>query len=331
MVIDWQHHYCPPELLRLRGRKPLPAGTPIRNAQGQVLSHSVPELFDIEAHLRFMDAAGIDKAVISMAGSITHEETGVINDAYAALVKKWPDRFVALASCVPCKAEQSVRELERAIGGLGLSGVCIDYSVDGHALDSKALWPFYDCASQLGVPVFVHIAGTRPGFEGLQSSDFNLWTTLGTMVVDQTATVRVILSGVMTDFPDLQLVIAHMGGGIAANKDRFTKYLKLWGERIWTELGGTPPAKEPLDEYFEACFARMYFDLAGYEGGMNALRCALVSIAPSRLLFGTDYPFNFTDIPGEVRQYVANIRAIGLSQEATEGVLAGNAARLLRL
>jgi predicted TIM-barrel fold metal-dependent hydrolase len=109
MVIDWQHHYCPPELLRLRGRKPLPAGTPIRNAQGQVLSHSIPELFDIEAHLAFMDSAGIDKAVLSMAGSITHEETRVINDAFAALVAKRPDRFTALASCVPCKGDASVR------------------------------------------------------------------------------------------------------------------------------------------------------------------------------------------------------------------------------
>lgn len=112
------------------------------------------------------------------------------------------------------------------------------------------------------MPVIVHIAGTRPGFEGLQSPQFNLWNTLGTMVVDQSATVRIILSGVLADFPDLQIAIAHMGGGIAANKDRFTLYL-------------------------------------------------------------------FTNSPGTVREYVENIRALGLSREASEGVLAGNAARLL--
>lgn len=52
--------------------------------------------------------------------------------------------------------------------------------------------------------------------------------------------------------------------------------------------------------------------MAGYEGGMNAVKCALVAIDPRRLLFGTDYPFNFTDGPSAVKEYIQNIRNLDL-------------------
>jgi predicted TIM-barrel fold metal-dependent hydrolase len=329
MIIDWQHHYCPPEILARRGKKKLETNTPIYNDQGQVATHFKPELYEIDTHLKFMDAAGIDKAVLSMAGNITFEESKIINDAFAEVMKAHPDRFLCLASAIPGQGDAALSELNRAIHGLGLKGVSIDYQVQGQTLDSKAFWPFYQRVSELKTPLFVHIAGTRQGFEGLMSKDFNLWTTLGTMVVDQSATVRIILSGILTHFPDLQIVIAHLGGGIAAIKERFTKYLKMWGKGIWTELGGTPPFSEPFDKQFEFHFSRLHFDMAGYEGGMNAVKCALVAIEPEKLLFGTDYPFNFTDLPSEVREYIQNIRDLDLPPKAVEGMLGMNAARLL--
>ena len=329
MVIDWQHHYCPPEILTKRRRKKLERNTPLYNDRGQVTAHFKPELYEIDEHLKFMDAAGIDKAVLSMAGSLTFDECQIINDAFAEIMKKYPDRFIGLASFVPGKGDETLRELDRAIRGQGLKGVSIDYQIEGQTLDSRALWSFYERVCQLNVPLFVHIAGTRRGFEGLMSNDFNLWTTLGTMVVDQSAAVRFILSGILTQFPDLRVVIAHLGGGIAAIKERFTKYLKMWGKGIWTELGGTPPFPEPFDKQFEDCFKRLYFDMAGYEGGMDAVACALVGIDPRKMLFGTDYPFNFTDVPSEVKGYIQNIRKLDLPREAIEGMLGANAARLL--
>jgi aminocarboxymuconate-semialdehyde decarboxylase len=329
MIIDWQHHYCPPGILTKRGKKRLEKNAPIYNDQGQVASHFKPELYEIDTHVKFMDAAGIDKAVLSMAGSLTFEECKIINDAFARIIKEYPDRFIGLASFVPGKGDGALSELDRAIRGLGLKGVSIDYQIEGQTLDSKALWPLYERVSELNVPLFIHIAGTRQGFEGLMSKDVNLWTTLGTMVVDQSATVRIILSGILTQFPDLQIVIAHLGGGIAAIQERFTKYLKMWGKGIWTELGGTPPFPEPLDKQFEEYFNKLYFDMAGFEGGMNAVKCALIAIDPKKLLFGTDYPFNFTDIPSEVKEYIQNIRKLDLPREAIEGMLGGNAARLV--
>jgi len=40
----------------------------------------------------------------------------------------------------------------------------------------------------------------------------------------------------------------------------------------------------------------LYFDLAGFEGGLPALHCALQGIRPERLVFASDYPQDFTGV-----------------------------------
>lgn len=331
LVIDWQHHYCPPEIPARRakgGQWKKEKGAPEYNSQGQVVNHFCPELYELDEHLKFMDAVGIDKAVLSMAGSANAEDAKIINNAFAKITREYPDRFVCLATLVPGEGDVPINELKKAVNELGLKGIMINYQIQGQTFDSKALWPFYETVSLLKVPIFVHIAGTRKGFEGLTSKDYNIWTTLGTMVIDQSTTVRMIMSGILTRFPDLKVVIPHLGGGIAANKERYTKYIKFWGKRIWTELGGTPPFPEPLDKSFEDSFNRLYFDMAGYEGGMNAIKGALITIRPKKLLFGTDYPLHcYPD--SEVKEYIQNIRNLDLPQEDIDGILGGNAARLL--
>ena len=44
--------------------------------------------------------------------------------------------------------------------------------------------------------------------------------------------------------------------------------------------------KKSFDEYYD----KIYFDMAGFEGSMVALNCALQGIRPERLVFASDYP-----------------------------------------
>ena len=126
------------------------------------------------------------------------------------------------------------------------------------------------------------------------------------------ATARLILGGVLAAFPDLKFVISHTGGGIASILDRIERYVDVWGDRFWTELGGTPPFEEPYGESFRKNFDKIFFDLAGFEGRMNAVKCALTTISPDRLVFGTDYPYNFTKDPDGVKRYIDNIEGFVL-------------------
>jgi len=82
----------------------------------------------------------------------------------------------------------------------------------------------------------------------------------------------------------------------------------------------------------------LYFDLAGFEGGLIALRCALHGIRPERLVFATDYPQDFTGACTDtgkglasIREYIDTVRKLELKEEVKDGILGGTAARLLKL
>lgn len=329
MIIDWQHHFRPGGIPV--GMRKLQAGQPTSPPGSGHFGHFRPEAYELNNHLKFMDNAGIDIAVLSADGCITLEECKIADDAFASIMKQYPSRFVGLASCVPTIGPESLEELDRAIDVLGLKGIYIDAQIEGCNLDDDILLPFYEKVSRLDVPIFVHIRGTRYGYEAFEKAKYNLGVTLGTMVMDLSATARIILGGILAKFPELKFVISHMGGGISAIKERLVRYIDTWGNTFWTDLGGTPPFDEPLAESFNEHFNRLYFDMAGYEGGMNAVKCALTTISPERLIFGTDYPLNFTNNPKAARNYIENIKKLSLPQASIEAILDGNAAKLLNI
>jgi aminocarboxymuconate-semialdehyde decarboxylase len=171
------------------------------------------------------------------------------------------------------------------------------------------------------VPIFVHPALAPVGYDLLQ--DYDLPRVLGREVDLTVATTRLIAGGVLDRFPDLKLVIAHFGGGVAAVKDR----LLAKGYRFGT-------LKRPFADYFDM----LYFDLAGFEGGLTALHCALQGIRPERLLFASDYPQDFTGVNTdtgrgmkELKAYIDAVRALALSDATKEAILGRTAAQLLKL
>ena len=79
-------------------------------------------------------------------------------------------------------------------------------------------------------------------------------------------------------------------------------------------------------------------DMAGFEGGLVALNCALEGIRPERLVFASDYPQDFTGVNSdtgkgmtELRDYIETIRKLPLSEPRKEAMLGGTAASLLKL
>jgi len=61
MIVDFQHHYTPPELMELG-----PESSTIRlDEAGNPNYRFNPLLGDLPAHVRMMDQAGIDMAVLS--------------------------------------------------------------------------------------------------------------------------------------------------------------------------------------------------------------------------------------------------------------------------
>lgn len=327
MIIDWEHHYLPEKLWLKKGGKR--GETAIFYEQGKSRGSLHPELCDIEEHLRVMDAVGIDVAVLSMAVSnadpqIALEESKVWDDAVGQLVKRYPDRFVGLAPTPPLGGKEALSELERAVSDLGFRGVVIRSQANGLSMDATELYPFYEKVLRLDVPIFIHPSGVQMGMTILDAP-YDMYRSVGRELDLIVATTRIILSGVLDDFPELKLVISHKGGGIAALKERIEYQFGS------SDSPGTRPQGTRNRLPFDVQFNKIYFNLAGHHGGMNSVRCALTSIRPDRLVFGTDYPQEFSEDPMKIKAYIENIRRLELDEESKNLMLGGNAGRLLRI
>jgi predicted TIM-barrel fold metal-dependent hydrolase len=248
------------------------------------------------------------------------ENCRLLNDCTAKIQKEYAGRFVGLAHVPPLAGEAALKELERAVSGLGLKGVTISAQVGGLPLDADAFGPFYGTVGKLQIPIFVHPALAPKGYELLK--DYQLSTILTREFDLGVAVTRLIAGGVLERFPGLQFVIAHFGGGLAGYKERIARSSYRF------------KLPKPFAEYFD----RLYFDMAGFEGSSIALRCALEGIKPERMVFATDYPQNFNnDDPklgknvGGIREYIETIRKLPLGASIKEDMLGRTAGRLLGL
>jgi len=321
MVIDFQHHYVPVELAKKRG---LYAEETTYLKEGGLRATTMHKrLYDLDPQLREMSEAGIDVSVLSclLGWSAPMDECRLINDDLAKVQANYPGKFVGLAQAPVLEGQEAIQEIDRAVRYLGLKGVTITSQTKGVSLDAPKLYDLYEKICELDVPIFVHPALAPVGYDLLQ--DYDLPRVLGREVDLTVATTRLIAGGVLDRFPDLKLVIAHFGGGIAAVKDR----LLAKGYRFGT-------LKRPFADYFDM----LYFDLAGFEGGLAALHCALQGIRPERLLFASDYPQDFTGVNTdtgrgmkELKAYIDAVRALALSDATKEAILGRTAAQLLKL
>ncbi|MGH7826195.1 MAG: amidohydrolase family protein [Candidatus Binatia bacterium] len=321
MIVDFQHHYVPVELAKRRGL--YSDATTYLQEGGRRATTMHARLYDLDLQLEDMAEAGIDVSVLSclLGWNATLDECRLINDDLASIQSRYPGQFVGLAQAPVLEGKEALQEIDRAIRILGLKGVTITSQIHGVSLDSPKLYGLYDKVCEVDVPIFVHPALAPIGYELLQ--DYDLPRVLGREVDLTVATTRLIAGGVMDRFPDLKLVIAHFGGGIAAVKDR----LLAKGYRFGT-------LKRSFQDYFDM----LYFDLAGFEGGLPALQCALLGIRPERLIFASDYPQDFTGVntdtgkgTRELRMYIDAVRDLDLTQDIKEAILGRTAAQLLKI
>ena len=215
-------------------------------------------------------------------------------------------------------------ELDRAVTVLGLRGVHIWTQNNGRMLDSQELWPFYQKVSELRVPIDVHVTLDPAGYDSLHA-EYALHYVMARELDMCAATFRLCLGGVLEDFPDLVIIMNHLGGGISAVLERMDAYMNYVGPGCPSLYRDKPLITKPWRAYFD----KLYFNIAGREVGMAAVRSALTNIRPERLMFGTDWPYNFDHEPQEVRRYISEIRKLPLSKRDIDGMLGDNAATLL--
>ena len=265
-----------------------------------------------------MDKCGVDMQIISLTApnvNFVEAEQGLelaraANDGIAEVVSLYPDRLVGLAS-VPLKnVDLACGEMTRAVNELGLKGVAIGSNIAGIQLDNPLLIPFYQKATEMDLPVFIHPM-TPAGSEVMKQ--YRLAPLIGFEFDLTLALCRLVYSGIMEQLPELKIVISHLGGAIP--------YLF---ERIDNGYRAYPECSENIPRLPSEYMKRVYYDTVSFY--QPALLCAYLAVGAEQLVMGSDYPH----VIGDLERSVTTIEEMEIPQGDKEKIL-GNAGSILNL
>ena len=316
MIVDFQHHYTPPDLQTNTG-----AEVKARlDERGNPSYLDNPLLSDLAAHVRMMDRAGIDAAVLSCGRGFDQPDLAtcrVINDRLRQAEQDFHGRFIGLAHVPALKSAEAAAELKRCAVDLGFPGAVIASELQDQPLDSEALRPFWTSAADNGLYVFIHPLPRVIGWDRMDADD--LGRMLGWEFSLMTAVVRIVNSGLLDALPTLKIQVSHFGGGIGRYLARIRGFQQRdkWGTAAVPRHGRRPA--EPFDHYLDH---RLFYDCAGWAGpdhaaewGAEWVRFGMQELAFPQLLFATDYPQAVRDA-GEVAAYMDAVRALGANCRA---------------
>jgi 2,3-dihydroxybenzoate decarboxylase len=240
-----------------------------------------------------------------------------VNDRLAAIVAEKPDRFAAFAALPTADPAGAADELARTVEKHGFKGAMIHGTANGMFLDDKRFWPIFDRAQKLDVPIYLHPSIPMQVVMDAYYKDYVkefpmvIRAAWGFTVETATQAIRLVLSGIFDKYPDLKIVLGHLGE---------TLPFLLW--RIDQSLS-RPGAGRKLS--FRDEFSKHFHVTTSGNFSDPALLCCVQELGVDRILFAVDWPF------------VANplgttwMEAVPLCAEDKIKILSGNAQRLLRM
>jgi len=241
MIIDFHNHLSPP-------------GSPYR--------------MEAEVYLDAMDQAGVNQAVIlgkDYGFSGDEQNDNLADQDTAAFVQANPDRFIGFTAVHPDrKVSINVQRVERAVSEFGLRGVKLN-PASGFYPNDERLYPVYEKASELGIPVVIH-SGIKPPSEGSRLKYCN----------------PIYIDDIAVDFPDLKMVIAHAAYPWVEE----LVMAALYAPNVSVDISTLNQIEEAL----------------GYPVVLPALKTLARALGPSRILFGSDGIFNMEPIISAVLQ-----------------------------
>ena len=211
MLIDFQQHYTPKELLKGDPGK----ATVELDRDGNPHYLLNPQLADLASHVRMMDLAGIDAGVLSSGPGFDQPDLAIcrqINDRMREAELAHPGRFIGLAHVPALKPAEAAAELKRCAVELGFPGVVIGSELQDQPLDAEELRPFWKSCADLDLYVFIHPLPRVIRWSRMDADD--LGRMLGWEFSLMTAAVRLINSGLLDELPTLKIQFAHFAGGI---------------------------------------------------------------------------------------------------------------------
>src|SRR6187549_2287574 len=242
-------------------------------------------LFDLGSlRLKEMDEAGIDVQVLShgapstqkLGADIAADLTRQVNDRLAKICTANPKRFAAFAALPTVDPKAAADELERAVTKLGFKGAMLHGMSNGEFLDLPKFWPIYERAEKLDVPIYFHPSVPHPAVMDAYYKDYVkdfpmvIRAAWGFTVETATQAIRMVLSGVFDKYPNLKIIIGHLGE---------TLPFLMW--RIDQAL--SRPGAKPLS-FRDVFSSHVYLTTSGNFSN-PALLCCVQELGIDRIMF----------------------------------------------
>ncbi len=274
-----------------------------------------------EQQLELMDRNGMVAAVNSLASpgcyfgdiGFAVRFARECNEWSARMVADRPDRFAAYALLPLPDVAAAIRETEYALDTLKLDGICLLTHVGPRHLGQSEEDELYAELDRRKAVVFLH--PLRNQAQNMPAYSYPSGMT--ELVLDTTRAIHNMLwNGTFAKYQNIRWIMPHGGGTIPFLMYRLSQMDHKRTDRL---VGGT----------VAQTLRGLYYDVA--EICSPAPLKALMEIAdPSRILFGTDFPFSRHRAPAQdVGNLIAGFEAFdGWDAAARRGIEHDNALTL---
>ena len=140
--------------------------------------------------------------------------------------------------------------------------------------DQQKFWVFWQCAKELGVPIYLHPAGASLRRSSRLKGPIWSWG-----VETATHALRIIGAGVFDAFPKLTIILGHLGESLPFLLGRLDEGYAMSHKPV--------KLKKPFSQYIRD---NIIVTTSG-KYRPEALLCTVAALGADRVLFAVDYPW----------------------------------------
>ena len=238
-----------------------------------------------EMSLEDMDRSGIELSVLSLiqpSAVTTDVEKGrriarTSNEYGAKLAREHKSRFASFATLPLLDTEGSLKEIAHALDTLKAEGIGLMTSYGDKYLGDASFAPVWEELNRRKAVVYTHPLSP----ECCRNIKTDVPPALVEYATDTTRTIAsLVFSGTASRYPDIRWIFSHSGGTMPFLLSRFARQ----------EIDMKEKAAKAMPKGMMHELKKFHYDTA--QGNHSGALAALMKIvAPSQVLFGTDFPF----------------------------------------
>ncbi|MDD5494134.1 MAG: amidohydrolase family protein, partial [Dehalococcoidia bacterium] len=331
MIVDVQNHVVPLEVLGPAINSGILDGSSgfIAVRWRGISWVTAQDSVDVDRHIQVCLEAGLTHIMLHMGMLITlvNELSGMStidvakahNDCMAQIRDKYPNNVFPYGMLKPHDGKCAIKEAERCINELHFKALAIDtsYGTTDHVFNHvPETYEFWEYVNDKNIPVYMHPAFLCYGWEWMDRYKFE--ETVGRPAETALSVSLMIMSGLFDRFPDLRIILAHMGGGFTMCLPRLRFGHRL-GYDGFLEYQKAKNKKDPI-EYVRN---NLWVDTMGFDPA--GIKHAIELYGIDHVLLGTDYG----PVPISPREHIDIVcNDLGLAEEDQDKILGLNAKKL---